>query len=61
MCGERVDLSWKYGLQIFGDVSTRSSGVAGHLKMTVIIEYQVRSLTYVSPVRQHLVVAIHAL
>lgn len=44
-CGNRVDLSSKYGLQTFGVVSVMSCCVDGHLKRMVIMEYHVKSLT----------------
>lgn len=52
-CGNRVDLSSKYGLQTFGVVSVMSCCVAGHLKRMVIMEYHVKSLTAISRFRNN--------
>lgn len=58
-CGNRVDLSSKYGLQTFGVVSVMSCCVAGHLKTIVIIEYHVKSLTVISKFRNNVKLWTH--
>lgn len=44
-------MAWKYGLQMRGDASVMRSTDSGHRNITVMMEYQVRSLTLLVELR----------